>query len=196
MKDDFNSRYIEERKFKSVKFEIITYLFVFIAALFAMSTVDMFMFSPVEVRGESMTPTLLNEDVLIINKMKKPQRGDIIVLIVDTYNGPEQWIKRLIAVGGDTVWAEDGIIYREYTVNGERVTEQLSEEYLEDGERGDICFDKVTVPEGEIFFMGDNRKPNGSYDSRAIGTVEDFRIVGVVSDFSLRHKDVWKKLFG
>lgn len=196
MKDDFNPRYIEERKFKSVKFEIITYLFVFIAALFAMSTVDMFMFSPVEVRGESMTPTLSDEDVLIINKMKKPQRGDIIVLIVDTYNGPEQWIKRLIAVGGDTVWAEDGIIYREYTVNGERVTEQLSEEYLEDGERGDICFDKVTVPEGEIFFMGDNRKPNGSYDSRAIGTVEDFRIVGVVSDFSLRHKDVWKKLFG
>lgn len=196
MKDDFNPRYIEERKFKSVKFEIITYLFVFIAALFAMSTVDMFMFSPVEVRGESMTPTLSDEDVLIINKMKKPQRGDIIVLIVDTYNGPEQWIKRLIAVGGDTVWAEDGRIYREYTVNGERVTEQLSEEYLDDEERGDVCFDKVTVPEGEIFFMGDNRKPNGSYDSRAIGTVEDFRIVGVVSDFSLRHKDVWKKLFG
>lgn len=192
MNANFDERNIEERKGKGRKYTMLTYIFVFTVAIFAMFTVDLFMFSPVEVKGESMVATLMSEDIVIVNKLKKPQIGDIIVLTIDTQNGKEQWIKRLIGIGGDTVWAQEGVVYRRYEKNGETVTEALVEDYVSEFNKHHTDFEPVYVPYGEVFFMGDNR--GVSWDSRRVGTIKENRIVGVVTGFSLKHKDIWKKL--
>lgn len=131
---------------------------------------------PTLVKGYSMYPTIEPNNYLIINKIPyltgEPKRGDIVVFKAHIYTeeGEEKdLIKRVIGIAGDTIEIKDGEVYR----NGERITE----EYLSDGiSSGDMA--PVTIEEGYIFVMGDNR-PN-SLDSRdpAIGLVAVSDILG------------------
>lgn len=130
------------------------------------------------VEGSSMYPTLREGDQLLISSFGygEPERGDIVVLMADGFMD-EPLVKRVIALGGDTVEidGEAGTVY----VNGEA----LYEPYINDlaGQMmytGDLT-GAFTVPEGEVFVMGDNR--NGSSDSRKlyeIGTIPYEKIVG------------------
>ena len=77
--------------------------------------------------------------------------------------GKESYIKRVIGVAGDHVLIENGKVY----INGE----ELEEEYLQDDvvtERTGLFYD-ITVPEGYIFAMGDNRRE--SADCRNFGCI-------------------------
>ncbi|WNQ09793.1 signal peptidase I [Paenibacillus aurantius] len=105
----------------------------------------------------SMIPTLNIHDVLIIDKMVKPEDlkfGDIVV-----FQPPEELnldkilIKRLIGLPGDTIEVRDGKLYR----NGKAVEEPYLNETMT------YRMAKVVVPEGSYFFLGDNR--NRSNDS-------------------------------
>ena len=123
-------------------------------------------------------PTLHEGDQLLISSFgyDEPERGDIVVLMADGFMD-EPLVKRVIALGGDTVEidGEEGVVY----VNGEA----LYEPYINDlaGQAmytGDLT-GAFTVPEGEVFVMGDNR--NGSSDSRKlyeVGTIPYEKIVG------------------
>ena len=124
-----------------------------------------------------MLPTLCNGERLVIsNLFYEPAPGDIVVLCgeADREEG-RNLIKRIIAVGGQTI--DIDFETGEVTVDGEVLDEPyiLERTHLDEGTEFPL-----TVPEGEVFVMGDNR--NGSRDSRSlsVGTVKEEYIVGRV----------------
>ncbi len=126
------------------------------------------------VDGVSMQPTLAEGDWLLICRVVDAQKGDIVV--TNTHNTQNaRIIKRLIALPGDTVDIdfETGVV----TVNGVA----LDEPYLADrsAARGDVTF-PLTVPEGCVFLLGDNRM--NSMDSRysEVGCVPQADLIGPV----------------
>ena len=103
---------------------------------------------------------------------RKPQRGDIIVFVYPV-DPTKDFIKRLIAVGGETVEIRDGAIY----VNGKEITDpRIKHTYYYN--RGDYGAEGqvVHVPPGYVFVMGDNS--GSSYDSRYWGFVPETNIIG------------------
>lgn len=157
---------------KSWKF-IYSWADVLIFACVAVMIVYTFLFRVVGVSGDSMNPTLKNGDMLVVSAMKTNyQRGDIVV-VTQPNQLNEPLIKRIIAVGGDTVDINfaDGTV----SINGTALTETYIKEKTE--AMGDIAF-PVTVPEGCVFVMGDNR--NHSYDSRRrnVGFIDERYILG------------------
>lgn len=127
----------------------------------------------VNVIGPSMESTLFEGDRLIISRLfYTPKQGDIVVLRKDSFKD-EAIIKRVIAVGGQTVDIDfdKGIVY----VDGEA----LDEDYINEPTLRPLDFDdEVTVPEGSVFVLGDNRnKSNDSRDER-IGCVDTRYILG------------------
>ena len=127
----------------------------------------------VNVVGHSMVPTLeQNDKVVISNLFYHPKQGDIVVLRKQTLM-EEPIVKRIIATEGQTVDIDFnlGQVY----VDGEL----LDEDYINDytyREEGTVF--PLTVPEGEVFLMGDNR--NHSNDSRdsSLGTVDTRLLIG------------------
>lgn len=134
-----------------------------------------FLFRIIMVNGGSMEPTLNNGDRLIIWAAGyRPQRSDVIV--VDGYiDYGKPLVKRIIATGGDTV--DIDFSAGTVTVNGTT----LEEPYIAEPTYTsfDVTF-PLTVPEGTLFVMGDNR--NGSTDSRDsdIGFIDERDILGKV----------------
>lgn len=132
---------------------------------------------PTLVRGESMYPTLVENDYLIINRMaykfNEPKKGDIIVFktnLLQENGKPKDLVKRVIAVSGDHIKIEDSKVY----VNDKL----LDEPYIHDNyTEGNI---DMVIPEGEVFTMGDNREQ--SLDSRYenVGLIDDKDIMGKV----------------
>ena len=127
----------------------------------------------VNVVGHSMVPTLEQSDkVVISNLFYHPKQGDVVVLRKQTLM-QEPIVKRIIATEGQTVDIDFnlGQVY----VDGEL----LDEDYINDytyREEGTVF--PLTVPEGEVFLMGDNR--NHSNDSRdsSLGTVDMRLLIG------------------
>jgi signal peptidase I len=108
------------------------------------------------VEGISMEPTLKGGEYTIINKLtyrwRVPERGEVIVFQAPMDAGAD-YIKRVIAVPGETVGVKGGVVY----VNGNPLTESYEENCP------DYDFPATVVPEGHLFVLGDNR--NRSYDS-------------------------------
>ena len=126
------------------------------------------------VDGPSMRPTLQSQQRLVVNKFiyrfRTPEKGEILVFQYPR-DPSRDFIKRVIAVPGDTVEIKDGRVL---------VNDQvLSEDYILEKTRGD--YPKSTVPQGTVFVMGDNR--NNSEDSR-------FADVGFVPDALIKGKAV------
>ena len=129
----------------------------------------------VNVVGHSMVPTLeQNDKVIISNLFYHPKQGDIVVLRKQTLMD-EPIVKRIIATEGQTVDIDfdDGVVY----VDGKA----LDEPYV--NTPTNLSYDMtfpVTVPEGKIFVLGDNR--NDSLDSRStdIGFINENKVLGKV----------------
>lgn len=124
-----------------------------------------FVIQIVGIQGGSMAPTLEAEDrVVISNLMYTPQQGDIVILSEDNVL-KKQLVKRIIATEGQTVEIDaEGNVF----VDGV----ELQETYLKTPtELGDVTY-PVTVQQGQVFVMGDNRSE--SLDSRdsQIGLVD------------------------
>lgn len=137
----------------------------------------LFFMTPHEVVGTSMFPTYQNGEHLIANKVvyrfSKPQRGDVVIF---KYSDSQDFIKRIVALPGETVALRDG----RYFVNNKLLDESVylnstvytsGGEYLKEGE-------EITVPEDMYFVSGDNR-PHSS-DSRAFGPIDFNNIKGKV----------------
>ena len=165
-------------------YETFTILHDLVYILAVVTIVFVFFFRLNGVDGSSMFPTFVNHDYLVLESnflYRNVDRGDIVVLDPPEeagFAGP--LVKRVIATGGDTVDIdfELGIVY----VNGEAIEEDYIFEptYRSYQEIGMGLEYPVTVPEGSVFVMGDNR--NHSNDSRyaPLGCVEQSRILGRV----------------
>ena len=144
-----------------------------VAALVACILIFVFVGRTVGVEGISMQQTLLEGDRLIISRLfYTPKYGDIVVLRKDAFKD-EPIIKRVIATEGQTVDIDfaAGIVY----VDGVALDEPYAN--TPTNVREDFT-EPVTVPEGCVFVMGDNR--NHSTDSRTevIGCVDTRYILG------------------
>ncbi|MFY0544518.1 signal peptidase I [Brevibacillus sp. H7] len=139
--------------------------------------VYVFIMAPYVVEGRSMETTLHDQERVIVNKaiyyLSKPQKGDIVIIHP---TDDENWIKRVVAVAGDTVEAKNDQLY----VNGQLVNEvYLTPNKLKASAAGVTLthdFGPIKVPEDSVFVLGDNR--NHSADSRVIGPVKLEQVVG------------------
>lgn len=147
----------EQKKNQSWQDTASDWLVSIIIAVVVAFGIRTFLVEPYMVSGPSMRETLQDKERLIVNKLvyytRAPKRGEIIVFKYPS-DTTRDFIKRVIAVGGDTIEIKDGKTY----VNGEK----LDESYIR--EPFHTNYPKTTIPEGHIFVMGDNR--NNSEDSR------------------------------
>lgn len=129
----------------------------------------LFFMTPHEVIGTSMVPNFQNGEHLIANKIiyqySEPKRGDVIIF---KYSETQDFIKRVIALPGETVSLKDG----KYYVDSKQLNEAdylentvytSGGEYLHEGET-------IVVPDEMYFVSGDNR-PHSS-DSRTFGPID------------------------
>lgn len=136
-----------------------------------------FLFRPFQVSGSSMFPTFKDKEYVLTNliglKFRDPQKGDVIVFHAPP--DPEKdFIKRVMALPGDTVYLQDGNVY----VNDKKVNDlayikpdvkTYGGSFLKEGV-------KITVPQENYIVMGDNR-PYSS-DSREWGYLPKDKIIG------------------
>jgi signal peptidase I len=130
-----------------------------------------FLYQPVRVEGTSMLPRLEDQDRLFINKLAyrvgNIQRGDVVVFLYP-HDHEKSYIKRVIALPGDTLRIDHGQVY----VNGKQIAEPYVPARFED----DRSQPAMAVPSHEYFVMGDHRSI--SSDSRDFGPVDRDLIYG------------------
>lgn len=154
---------------------VFEYIETLIFAAVAVVLLCTFVVRMVRVDGESMFPTLEDGDLLVsTHAFYQPQRGDIVV-ITQPNEISTPLIKRVIAVGGDEV--DIDFDTGEVTVNGEILDEPYIHEETHYRPQESMDF-PLSVPEGMVFAMGDNR--NHSSDSRdaRIGLIDERYIMG------------------
>ncbi|MGI6576728.1 MAG: signal peptidase I [Eubacteriales bacterium] len=149
--------------------QALVFSVVFVVVLFT------FFVRIIGVDGTSMEPTLYNNDkIMVSNILYTPKQGDIIVLRKESFID-EPIVKRVIATEGQTV--DIDFISHKVWVDGQL----LEEPYIKEptAREGDMSF-PLTVPEGYIFVLGDNR--NNSADSRMsrLGVVDNRYVLGRV----------------
>lgn len=178
-----------------------------IAIIVAFEIIFSLNYSGIYVVHSSMSPTLIGAesedtiggDYVYINKHKKPERGDIVVVYFK--GGNEYLIKRVVALGGDCVKLDKGRLYVKY--KGETQFTLIEESYVApENNSPDLSVNTFhnndmgyPVPEGHMFLLGDNR--NISVDSRKAeyGTFPLSALDGVVTDWSLNHKSFCTALY-
>lgn len=132
-----------------------------------------FIYQPVKVEGTSMMPALTDQERIFINKFTyrwgigNIERGDMVVFWFPL-DPSKSYIKRIIALPGDTVEIDRGTVI----VNGR----ELIEPYVPEEYRDRISKTRVMVPVGSYYVLGDHR--SSSNDSRAWGFVDRPYIYG------------------
>ena len=155
---------------------------IMLSVILAVLMVNTYVIFNVYVFGPSMQPTLQTGDVLIANRLKEPERGDVVIVSGAKVGSKDWLVKRIIAVGGETVEIKDGYVF----VEGEKLDFEpyvLKNGVTQPASERPSTF---TVGENEFFYLGDNRE--NSSDSRNYGVCSKEQIVGVVSEWSLSNK--------
>lgn len=153
--------------------EIFSWIAIVFFAVFLAFVLTYFVGLRTNVIGVSMEPVLTNGQGILVNRfayrMLSPKAGDVIVFLPNGNQNAYYYVKRVVAVPGQTVLIEDGILY----VDGEAY-EDITDLIVTAG----IAENEITLGSDEYFVMGDN--VNSSEDSRSanIGPVSKSTIIG------------------
>ena len=143
------------------------------------AAIILFFFKPIIIQQESMQPTFYSNDYVVVSKQSYSifgdiERGDVIVFrssLLDENGDQKSLIKRVIGLPGDTIEIKNGYVI----LNG--VT--IQEDYLaEQGVSGEM--EQITVDEGKVFVMGDNRAVSQDSRSPEVGQVDPDTVIGKV----------------
>ncbi len=185
-------RFSRNRKLNRFIGEAVDILSAAMVPIFLMILLFTYVFRVAIVQGDSMLPTLQNEDRLLVFQLQsRPHNGEIIVINAESAaliaeNGSlymadglhKSIVKRVVAVGGQTldIHSEEGIVY----INGEPQEELYTNTITQLPALGNAFGYPFTIPEGYVFVMGDNR--DISLDSRYVnvGLVPEEDIEGTV----------------
>ncbi|MDL2258030.1 signal peptidase I [Eubacteriales bacterium OttesenSCG-928-K08] len=142
---------------------IYAWLFILAQAAVVIALLFFFLITPVKVTGESMEPTLSPGDVLLIDRLslylRTPQRGNIVIFH-HPHTG-EPLIKRVVALGGETIEITGGKVY----INGRLLDESsYSPESAAD-------YPATLVEDGCVFVLGDQREKSLDSRSESLGCV-------------------------
>ena len=164
----------KEKKFSNETItEIISWIGIFLFAIFLAYVVVRALGTRIIIAGDSMEPALYNRQVVYVDKVtysiKAPNRGEVVVFTPNGNRNQLYSVKRVVAIPGDTVKISGGVLY----VNGDEEN-RYSDAIADAG----IAADELTLGEDEFFVMGDN--PNSSEDSRSanIGPVLRSQVEG------------------
>ena len=155
--------------------EVFTWAIEILLAVLLAFTFVYFVGLRTSVVGQSMASTLNGGDEILVNrfiyKVTDPDYNDIIVFLPNGNEKSHYYVKRVIAVPGDTVQIQNGVVY----VNGEAFEEEAEVFSIEDA---GLTSEEITLGADEYFVLGDNR--NNSEDSRYanIGNIKKEYIIG------------------
>jgi signal peptidase I len=176
---------------KSKKNLIWEYTEAIITALILALVIRAYVIQAFKIPSGSMIPTLLIGDHILVNKfiygttipftdkriliLRNPEKGDIIVFKYPE-NPKKDFIKRVIATGGDVIEEKNKVVY----INGQALKETYAvhsdTSVRPPGNDPRDNFGPIKVPKGKLFMMGDNR--DQSYDSRYWGFVDLKEVLG------------------
>lgn len=160
---------------KKIIKEIVIWLLLIVLTITASYFITTNVFVKTVVAGVSMEPTLMEGQVVIVNKieyyLKSPKRSDVIVYKQSNREHSYYEIKRVIGLPGETVKIKNGIIY----INDEVLKEKIKTETIENA---GLAEEGIKLDDNEYFVLGDNR--NDSEDSRfaSVGNVLRNEILG------------------
>ena len=172
--------------------EIREWLVALVVAVLVVAVLQNFLFSIIRVDGQSMETTLHNGERLFVNvaevRFGDVDRGDVVICHYPNRTGKFlglvsyrlNFVKRCVAVPGDTVYRKNGVTHVVYEQDGLTVDEMLDErweQYFFNGSSDD--YEEYVLGEDEYFMVGDNRY--NSHDSRDWKDSDDSNDVGPIS---------------
>ena len=146
-------------KAKKICKELLPYIVIVLIVVL----IRTFFFTPIIVSGSSMDPTLKNNNVMILNKVAKIDRFDIVV--IKSKKSRDVLIKRVIGLPGEEIEIKNGVVY----INGKKIDTKHKDEITSD-------YPPTKIKDDEYFVLGDNREI--SADSRLFGTFNKKEIKG------------------